>query len=186
MFSPLFVCLSVSNFVQKLPNRFAWNYQWTLAISQWTNDKILVAIQIRKVVNGHKSAAHTDLPDGGWGKTCLGRGMHCPRASSCKGTPSHSPSRTNDAGADYNLLSTSSQVMALLSPKPVVTFQVQSVTDASQYQFILLGEQRHMCVNVCLGSLHDSEAVSNWTCDGTHHLLVYTNIHLIRHFICNF
>ena len=24
------------------------------------------------MVNGHNSAAHTDLPDGGTGKTCLG------------------------------------------------------------------------------------------------------------------
>jgi len=29
-----------------------------------------------------KSAAHTDLPDGVTGKTCLGRGMHCLSASS--------------------------------------------------------------------------------------------------------
>ena len=27
--------------------------------------------EIQKVVNGHKSAAHTDSPDGGTGKTCL-------------------------------------------------------------------------------------------------------------------
>jgi len=33
-----------------------------------------------KVVNGHKSAAHIDSPDGGTGKTCLGGGMHCPSA----------------------------------------------------------------------------------------------------------
>jgi len=39
--------------------------------------------EIRKVVNEHKSAAHTDSPDGGTGKTCLGGGMHCPNASSC-------------------------------------------------------------------------------------------------------
>jgi len=39
--------------------------------------------EIRKVViNGHKSAAHTDSPDGGTGKTCLGGGMHCLSASS--------------------------------------------------------------------------------------------------------
>jgi len=37
---------------------------------------------IRKVVNGHKSAARTDSPDGGTGKTCLGGGIHCPSASS--------------------------------------------------------------------------------------------------------
>ena len=34
------------------------------------------------MVNGYKSAAHADLPDGGTGKTCLGGGMHCPDASS--------------------------------------------------------------------------------------------------------
>jgi len=34
------------------------------------------------VVNGHKSAAHTDSPDGGTGKTGFGRGMHCSKASS--------------------------------------------------------------------------------------------------------
>jgi len=38
--------------------------------------------EIRKVDNGHKSAAHTDSSDGGTGKTCLGRGMHYPCASS--------------------------------------------------------------------------------------------------------
>jgi len=34
------------------------------------------------VVNRHKSAAHTDTPDGGTGKTYIGGGMHCPSASS--------------------------------------------------------------------------------------------------------
>ena len=34
------------------------------------------------MANGHKSAAHTDSPDGGTGKTCLGGGMHRPSASS--------------------------------------------------------------------------------------------------------
>jgi len=34
------------------------------------------------MVNGHKSAAHTDSADGGTRKTCLGGGMHCPSASS--------------------------------------------------------------------------------------------------------
>jgi len=38
--------------------------------------------EIRKVVNGHKSAVHIDLPDGGTGKTWHGGGMHCPSASS--------------------------------------------------------------------------------------------------------
>ena len=39
--------------------------------------------EIRKVVNGRKSAAHTDSPDGGTCKTCLGGDMYCPNASSC-------------------------------------------------------------------------------------------------------
>ena len=34
------------------------------------------------MVNRHKSAAHTDSPDGGTGKTCLSGGMHCPCACS--------------------------------------------------------------------------------------------------------
>jgi len=32
------VCLSISNFAQKLLNRFAWNFQRRLAMGQWTND----------------------------------------------------------------------------------------------------------------------------------------------------
>jgi len=38
--------------------------------------------EIQNVVNGHKSAAHTDSIDGSTGKTCLGGAMHCPSASS--------------------------------------------------------------------------------------------------------
>jgi len=38
--------------------------------------------EIRKVVNGYKSVAHTDSPDGGTGKTCLGGSTHCPSDSS--------------------------------------------------------------------------------------------------------
>jgi len=34
------------------------------------------------VVNRHKSAAHTDSPDGSTDKTCLGRGRHYLGASS--------------------------------------------------------------------------------------------------------
>ena len=34
------------------------------------------------MINKHKSATHTDSPDGGTGKTCHGGGMHCPSASS--------------------------------------------------------------------------------------------------------
>ena len=37
--------------------------------------------EIQKMVNGHKSSAHTDSPDGDTGKTCLGRSMHCPSGS---------------------------------------------------------------------------------------------------------
>ena len=37
--------------------------------------------EIWKVVNGHKSAAHTDSPDGSTDKTCLGGGIRCPSAS---------------------------------------------------------------------------------------------------------
>jgi len=33
------------------------------------------------VVNRHKSAAHTDSPDGSTGKTYLGEGMRCPMHS---------------------------------------------------------------------------------------------------------
>jgi len=29
------------------------------------------------VINGNKSAAHTDSPDSGTGKMCHGGGMHC-------------------------------------------------------------------------------------------------------------
>ena len=35
MFSSLFVCLSVRNCAQKLPNGFAWNFQGKLAMGQW-------------------------------------------------------------------------------------------------------------------------------------------------------
>jgi len=34
------------------------------------------------VINGHKSVAHNDAPDGDNSKTCLGGGMYCPSASS--------------------------------------------------------------------------------------------------------
>jgi len=34
----LSVCLFVSNFTQKLPNGFAWNFQRRLAMCRWTND----------------------------------------------------------------------------------------------------------------------------------------------------
>ena len=34
------------------------------------------------MVNGHKSVAYSDSPDGATGEMCLGRGMQCPTASS--------------------------------------------------------------------------------------------------------
>ena len=92
MFSSLFVCLSVGNFAQKLPNGFAWNFQGKLAMTEplnkWLNfggdtdhhldTGIVFRIrrywEIRKLVNWRKSAAYTDSPDGGTGKTCLGGG----------------------------------------------------------------------------------------------------------------
>ena len=42
--------------------------------------------EIRKVVNGHKSAADIDSPAGGTDKTYLGGGMHSPSASSINRT----------------------------------------------------------------------------------------------------
>jgi len=69
----IIVCLFVSNFAQKLPNGFASNFQGRLAMDQWTNDEILVAIRIMDP----DSDPYRDT-----GKTWLGRGMHCPSASS--------------------------------------------------------------------------------------------------------
>jgi len=46
------VCLFVSNFAQKLPIGFAWNFLGRLAMGQWTNDYILVAIQITVWIQG--------------------------------------------------------------------------------------------------------------------------------------
>jgi len=96
----LSVCLSLSNFAQKLPNGFAWNFQgrfqwaieqtvkfwrrfgWPSRYSDCFPDSSLLGDSLRKVVNGHKSAAHTHSLDGGTGKTCPGGGVHCPSASS--------------------------------------------------------------------------------------------------------
>jgi len=36
-FASFFVCLFVSNFAQKLPNGFAWNFQERLVMGQWAN-----------------------------------------------------------------------------------------------------------------------------------------------------
>ena len=51
-------------------------------LDTWIAFRIRHYLEKRKVVNGHKSAAHTDLPDGETGWTRLGGGMHCPSASS--------------------------------------------------------------------------------------------------------
>jgi len=42
---------------------------------------LILICQMAAVVNGHKTAADTDSLDGGTGKMCLGRGMHCLSAS---------------------------------------------------------------------------------------------------------
>ena len=82
---------------KNLLNGFAWNFQGRLAnwpVNKWLNfggdpdhsldTGIVYRIrhywEIRKVVNRHKSAAHTDSPDGGIGMH-IGGGMHCPSAS---------------------------------------------------------------------------------------------------------
>jgi len=83
-------CLSISNFAQKLPDL----HDFFMEGWQWANEQMMEFWwrsgspfgyrdsfrihhywKIWKVVNGHKSAAHTDSPDVGTDKTCLGRGM---------------------------------------------------------------------------------------------------------------
>ena len=51
-------------------------------LDTWIVFRIRHYWETQKVVNGHKSAVRTDSPDGGTGKTCPGRGMHCPSGSS--------------------------------------------------------------------------------------------------------
>jgi len=79
MFSLLFVCLSVclsclffSNFAQKLPNGFAWNFHWSSTMGQWRNGWILVSIRITDA----DPDSYRDT-----GKMYFGRGMHSPSAS---------------------------------------------------------------------------------------------------------
>jgi len=76
--------------VQKLPNGLTSNFEGRLTMNKSLNFRgdpdhrldtgIVFRIrhywEIWKVVSGYKSAAHTDSPDGGTGKTCLGGGMH--------------------------------------------------------------------------------------------------------------
>jgi len=67
LFACLFVCLPVSNFAQK--------------VSTNLHDIF------REVGNGPRNKllnfSGDPVPDRDTGKTCLGRGMHCPSASSC-------------------------------------------------------------------------------------------------------
>jgi len=67
LFVCLFVCLTVSNFAQKVS----------------TNLRDI----FREVGNGPRNKllnfSGDPVPDRDTGKTCLGRGMHCPSASSC-------------------------------------------------------------------------------------------------------
>jgi len=95
MFSSLCVCLSVSklrkNFRTDLHEIFreGWQraneqiitFRWLFGSPSVYKDFFVFRIrhywEIRKAVNGHKSAAHTDFPDGGTGKTYLGGGMQC-------------------------------------------------------------------------------------------------------------
>jgi len=99
----LFVCLSVSNYA-KTSERICMKFSWKVGngpMNKCLNFggdpdhrldtgivfRIRCYCEIRKVVNGHKSAAVTDSLDGDTGKTCLGGGMHCPIASSYYGRP---------------------------------------------------------------------------------------------------
>jgi len=51
-------------------------------LDTWIVFRIRHYWEIRKVVDEHKYAAHTDSPDGGTGKACLGGGMNRASASS--------------------------------------------------------------------------------------------------------
>ena len=52
---------------------------------------------------------------------------------------------------------TAVQGLPLLSVRPAVTFPVSRVVDLGRYQFIVLGEQRHLCVNdLPVGSFRDN------------------------------
>jgi len=55
--------------------KFWWRYGSLSGYNTGIAFRIRHYWEIRKVVNRHKSAAHTDTPDGGTSKTCLGGGM---------------------------------------------------------------------------------------------------------------
>jgi len=91
------VCLSVSNFAQKLRNGFAWYFQRRLTMGQWTiglnfggdpDHRLDTGIVFRIhhywdiTESGQWTFIHTDSPDGGAGKTSLCGGINCPSASS--------------------------------------------------------------------------------------------------------
>jgi len=85
----LFVSLTVSNFAQKLLNGFAWNVHRRLIMGQWTNDYILLEIEITVWIQGLFCVfvtigryGDTDSPDGGTRRTYLGWGMHWSNTSS--------------------------------------------------------------------------------------------------------
>ena len=90
--------MSVSNFERNFRTDLheIFREDWQSPVNKWLNSggdpdhrldtgivfRIRHYWEIRKVINGHKSAADTDSPDGGTGKTWLGGGMHSPSASS--------------------------------------------------------------------------------------------------------
>ena len=97
MFSLLFVCLLLTllkNFQTDLQEIFREGWQWpneqmvkflvAIWITVWIQGLLSRFVTIRRYGKSltDKSAAYTDLPDGGTSKTCLGVGMHCPSASS--------------------------------------------------------------------------------------------------------
>jgi len=100
MFSSLFACLLATlgkNFLTDLHKSLSDPWQWannqtvkfqrrSVSPCGYKDTEIVFRIrhywEIRTVVIGHKSAADTDLYDGGTGKTCLGGGVHCSVASS--------------------------------------------------------------------------------------------------------
>jgi len=94
LFVYLSVCLLATlriNFGKDLHKIFREGWQWAneqMVKFQWRPDHRVDTVntrivfrsrhywEIRKMFNGHKSAAHTNSPDGGTSKTCLGGGMH--------------------------------------------------------------------------------------------------------------
>ena len=91
MFSSLFVCLLATlreNFGTDLHEIFTEGWQWATEQTikfRWLSGPLSGCSDCfpdSSLLGDTESAAHTDSPDGGTGKTCLGGGMHCPSASS--------------------------------------------------------------------------------------------------------